>query len=93
MREFLDGSLKRTNCKGQELKTHVTVPQSEKMTTSKGVIRGNAAQAVVDGAHQIIVAAEVIGSGSEQTMLLPMIEQSQACRAHPDHSRCGLPQR
>jgi hypothetical protein len=29
--------------------------------------------AAVDSANQIIVAAEVIGSGSEQAMLLPMI--------------------
>lgn len=47
------------------------------MATSKGVIQGYAAQAAVDSSHQVIVAADVIGSGSEQAMLLPMIEQSQ----------------
>lgn len=36
------------------------------MATSKGVIQGYAAQAAVDSVHRIIVAAEVIGSGSEQ---------------------------
>ena len=46
------------------------------MATSKGVIQGYAAQATVDSHHQIIVAADVIGSGSEQAMLLPMIEQA-----------------
>ena len=53
------------------------------MATSKGVIQGYAAQAPVDSAHQIIVAADVIGSGSEQSMLLPMVQQCDAYRA-PD---------
>jgi len=76
-REFLASNTKRENRKGQELKTNVTDPDSAKMATSKGVIQGYAAQAAVDSAHQIIVAAEVIGSGSEQAMLLPMIAKSQ----------------
>ena len=47
---------------------------------SKCVIQGNAAQAAVDSAHQIIVAAGVIGSGSEQSMLLPVIAQADIYR-------------
>ena len=44
----------------------------------------------MDSANQvIIIAADIIGSGSEQSMLLPMIEQAAAYRdAHmriPDH--------
>jgi hypothetical protein len=68
------------NRTGQELKTNVTDPDSAKMATSKGVIQGYAAQAAVDAAHQIIVAADIVGSGSEQAMLLPLIEQSAALR-------------
>ncbi|TAH10886.1 MAG: hypothetical protein EAZ11_11095 [Curvibacter sp.] len=79
-REFLASSPPRQNRKGQELKTNVTDSQSAKMATNKGVIQGYAAQAAVDSAHQVIVAADVIGSGSEQAMLLPMIEQSQPYR-------------
>lgn len=79
-REFLSSNGKRLNRKGQELKTNVTDPHSAKMATSKGVIQGYAAQAAVDGAHQVIVAADVIGSGCEQEMLLPLIEQSQTLR-------------
>jgi transposase len=79
-RQFLASSPQRKNRKGQELKTNITDPDSAKMATSKGVIQGYAAQAAVDSAHQIIVAAQVIGSGSEQAMLLPMIEQSQPYR-------------
>lgn len=44
------------------------------MLTSKGAIQGYAAQASVDSRSQIIVAADVIGSGSEQSMLMPMVD-------------------
>jgi hypothetical protein len=76
-REFLSTTPARRNRKGQELKTNITDPDSAKMATSKGVIQGDAAQATVDGAHQLIVAADVTGSGSEQVMLLPMVEQAR----------------
>lgn len=79
-RDFIARAPRRLNGKGQELKTNLTDPDSAKMATSKGVIQGYAAQAAVDSAHQIIVAAEVIGSGSEQAMLLPMIDKSQPVR-------------
>lgn len=82
-REFLATAPKRLNRKGQELKTNITDPESAKMATSKGVIQGYAAQAAVDHANQIIIAADVIGSGSEQAMLLPMIEQATPFRT-PD---------
>jgi transposase len=82
-REFLEKTPQRRGSKGKELKTNITDPQSAKMATSKGVIQGYAAQAAVDSSHQIIVAADVIGSGSEQAMLLPMIEQASAYRT-PD---------
>ena len=42
---------------------------------------GYTAQAAVDSANQIIVAAYIIGSGSEQSMLLPMIGQAAPYRA------------
>jgi transposase len=79
-REFIATHAKRTNRKGQELKTNITDPDSAKMATSKGVIQGYAGQAAVDAQHQVIVAADVIGSGSEQAMLLPMIEKTAAVR-------------
>lgn len=78
MRDFLAREQPRRNAKGQELKSNVTDNDSAKMATSKGVIQGYAAQAAVDASHQVIVAADVIGSGSEQAMLLPMIGQAQA---------------
>lgn len=67
--------------RGRELKSKLTDPDSAKMATGNGVIQGYAAQAAVDSTHQFIVAAEVSGSGSEQNMLLPMIEATAAVRA------------
>jgi transposase len=79
-RDFVARAPRRRNKKGQELKSNVTDPDSAKMATSKGVIQGYAAQAAVDSRHQIIVAADLVGSGSEQAMLLPMVAQTQALR-------------
>ena len=79
-RDFIARAPKRLNAKGTELKSNVTDPDSAKMATSKGVIQGYAAQAAVDSAHQVIVAADVIGSGSEQAMLLPMVDKSAPVR-------------
>lgn len=79
-REFVAGSLPRRNRKGGELKANVTDNDSAKMATSKGVIQGYAAQAAVDSAHQVIVAADVSGSGSEQSMLLPMVGHTAPVR-------------
>ena len=80
MREFVAGRAKRENAKGEELKTNVTDPESAKMATSKGVIQGYAAQAAVDSRNQVIVAASVIGSGSEQQALVPLLEKTAGLR-------------
>jgi Transposase DDE domain len=56
----------------------MTDADSAKMLTSKGAIQGYAAQAAVDSQSQIIVAADAIGSGSEQSMLIPMVDQANS---------------
>jgi len=50
------------------------------MATSKGVIQGYTAVAAVDGKAQIIVAVQAHGSGSEQSVLLPMVKKTEALR-------------
>lgn len=74
----------RLSERSQELKSNVADPGSTKMATGKGVVQGHAAQAAVDRAHQIIVAAEVTGSGSEQRMLRPMKSQPMVREQHFD---------
>jgi hypothetical protein len=96
-REFIAPSPRRVNRKGAELKTNGTDPDSAKMATGKGVIRGHAAQAAMDGAHQVIVAADVIiASGSAQSMLIPRIDKTAPVRQAnrlftADCAACALP--
>jgi transposase len=75
-RDFVERTSPRLNAKKKEIKSNITDPDSAKMMTSKGAIQGYAAQATVDADSQIIVAADVIGSGAEQSMLIPMIDQA-----------------
>jgi hypothetical protein len=44
------------------------------MATSKGVIQGYTGVAAVDSQHQIIVEAQAHGTGSEQELLLPVVD-------------------
>lgn len=48
--------------------------ESAKMATDKGVLQGYCAVAAVDERHQIIVQAQAHGSGSEQELLLPVVD-------------------
>ncbi|MBA3507716.1 MAG: transposase [Betaproteobacteria bacterium] len=54
------------------------------MATGKGVIQGYTGVAAVDGEHQIIVAAQAHGTGSEQELLWPVVTAMQ--RVLADHS-------
>ena len=50
---------------------------SAKMATSKGVIQGYTGVAAVDARTQIIVVAQAHGTGSEQEVLLPVVDALQ----------------
>jgi transposase len=76
-RDFVANNKPRTNAKGQELKSNVTDNEIAKIGSPKGAIQGYAAQAAVDDKHQVIVAVDVLGSGSEQAALLPMVERAK----------------
>jgi hypothetical protein len=60
---------------GKAIQSNITDNDSAKMKTSKGVIQGYNAVAVADSKHQVIVAAQSYGSGAEQDVLKPMIDQ------------------
>jgi transposase len=51
--------------------------ESAKMATAKGVIQGYTGVAAVDAKHQVIVAAQAHGTGSEQELLLPVVAAMQ----------------
>jgi hypothetical protein len=80
IREFLATHAERRSEKGAIRKSNVTDNDSAKMATSKGVIQGYTAIAAVDEQAQIIVAAQAHGSGSEQSVLLPMVESTSDIR-------------
>jgi transposase len=80
IRGFLATHAERRSEKGAIRKSNVTDNDSAKMATSKGVIQGYTAVAAVDGQAQIIVAAQTHGSGSEQSVLLPMVEKTSMLR-------------
>ena len=55
-------------------KSNRTDNESAKMATDQGVIQGYTGVAAVDAKHQIIVDAQAHGTGSEQELLLPVVE-------------------
>ena len=82
MRQWLDTHPDdRKGSKGKVVKSNRTDNDSAKMATSKGVIQGYCGVAAVDAKHQIIVEAQAHGTGSEQALLLPMIDATAALRS------------
>jgi len=70
----------RRGSRGSIRKSNRTDPDSAKMATSKGVIQGYTGVAAVDARHQIIIEAQAHGSGSEQDLLLPVIQATTPMR-------------
>jgi hypothetical protein len=64
----------RRGTKGSVRKSNRTDNESAKMATDKGVVQGYCGVAAVDAKHQIIVEAQAWGTGSEQALLLPVVE-------------------
>jgi hypothetical protein len=64
----------RRGVKGSIRKSNRTGNESAKMATGKGVIQGYTGVTAVDGKHQIIVEAHAQGTGSEQELLVPVVE-------------------
>lgn len=64
----------RRGPKGTVRQSNRTDNESAKMATGKGVIQGYTGAAAVDAKHQIIVEAQAYGTGSEQEVLLPVID-------------------
>jgi transposase len=73
-KDWLASNPDRTGPSGSIRKSNRTDNESAKMATSKGVIQGYTGVAAVDAKHQIIVEAQAHGTGSEQELLLPVVE-------------------
>ncbi len=65
----------RRGADGRPIKSNITDPDSAKMLTSHGVIQGYNGVAAVDDKHQVIVAAQAFGEGSEVGVLEPLVDK------------------
>ena len=75
LRQWLaDHPQDRKGPSGKLRKSNRTDNDSAKMATGKGVIQGYCGVAAVDARHQIIVEAQAHGTGSEQELLVPIID-------------------
>lgn len=99
MREWLTANPEeRKGSRGAVRLSNRTDNESAKMATGKGVIQGYTGVAAVDETAQVIVAAQAHGTGSEQELLIPLIEATANQRsAHTIltadagyHSEAGL---
>ena len=70
----------RRGSKGKVRLSNRTDNESAKMATSKGVIQGYTGVAAVDAKHQIIIDAQAHGTGSEQELLIPVVEATAPFR-------------
>lgn len=73
IKEWLATHEPKIGKQGKEIQSNITDNESAKMPTSHGVIQGYNAQAVVDDKSQVIVAAEVFGTGQDADHLSPMV--------------------
>lgn len=64
----------RRGPKGTLRQSNRTDNESAKMAGGKGVIQGYTGAAAVDARHQIVVEAQAHGTGTEQEVLLPVVD-------------------
>jgi transposase len=74
LKDWLAQHPDRKGPSGKIRQSNRTDNESAKMATSKGVIQGYTGVAAVDAKHQIIVEAQAHGTGSEQELLLPVVD-------------------
>ena len=81
IRDFLGANPKdKKGKKGGVRQSNLTDNESGLLKTDKGVIQGYCGIAVVDAAHQVIVAAEAFGTGAEQELLGEALKACEGLR-------------
>ena len=81
MRQWLSANPDdRKGAKGKIVKSNRSDNESAKMATSKGVVQGYVGVAAVDAQHQVIVEAQAHGTGSEQALLMPVVDATASLR-------------
>jgi len=76
LNEFLKDREPKRGSNGKEIQSNVIDNESVKMPSSRGVIQGYNAQALVDSKHQVILAAEAFASQDHEN-LAPMLKDAK----------------
>jgi transposase len=76
LNEFLKDREPKRGSTGKEIQSNVIDNESVKMPSSRGVIQGYNAQALVDSKHQVILAAEAFASQDHEN-LEPMLKDAK----------------
>ena len=76
LNEFLKDREPKRGSNGKEIQSNVIDNESVKMPSSRGVIQGYNAQALVDSKHQVILAAEAFASQDHEN-LEPMLKDAK----------------
>ena len=74
--DFLNYEEKKEGTRNNEIKSNITDNESAKMQTGHGVVQGYNGQALVDDKHQVIIGAEVFGTGPDNDLLEPMLDNT-----------------
>ena len=74
---FLEENQPRKGSSGKEVKSNLTDPESSKMPTSKGMVQGYNAQAIVDEKHQVVTAADLAPGGQDGNVLGELFEHAK----------------
>jgi len=99
LRQWLkDNPKDRLGTQNKPILSNLTDNESAKMATDKGVIQGYTGVATVDAKHQIVVDAQAFGTGSENALLAPVVDATEALRTPQTvitadagyHSKAGL---
>jgi hypothetical protein len=71
------------------LQSNLTDNESANIATAKGVIQGYCGVAAVDAKHQVIVEAQAHGTGSEQSLLVPVVKAISPLWWKADNGQSG----
>jgi transposase len=74
---FLGSQDPKQGARGKEVQSNITDNESAKIKTSHGMIQGYNGIALADEKNQVIIASEAFGTGPEQEVFEPVIEQAE----------------
>ena len=75
--KWLSENEDKVGSNGKPIQSNITDNDSVKMPSSKGVIQGYSGIAMVDDHKQVVVTAEAFGTGTEQRVLIPMVDKTR----------------